>query len=108
METPHIYHNSTNLSGYQLETAIRKATKQNDRVILIYKAKNRPMTPSEVWNTYNAWFDRSLIGSIRRSITNLSATEDRKGRPIIPKLQHTGTLRPVPFGAKEGVWRVVE
>ncbi len=107
METPP-YYNTTNLSGTELDTARRKATKQNDRVLLIYKAKNRPMSPSEVWNTYNAWFDRSLIGSIRRSITNLTATEDRKCRPIIPKLQHTGTLRPGPFGAKEGVWKLAE
>ena len=106
METPPIYFNTNNLTGAELTEAVQKATKQNERVMLIYKAKNRPMSPSEVWNTYNAWFNRSLIGSIRRSITNLSATEDRKGNPITPKLTHTGTLRPGPFGAKEGVWEL--
>ena len=107
METP-TYYNTTNLSGYQLETAIRKATKQNDRVMLIYKAKNRPMSPSQVLDVYNAWFGYGLIWSIRRAINTLAATKDRKGNPIIPKLSHTGTLRPGPFGAKEGVWRVAE
>jgi hypothetical protein len=97
MGTPPIYFNSTGLSGYQLETAIRKATKQNDRVILIYKAKNRPMSPSQVLDVYNAWWPRCPITSIRRSITNLT---------IQGFLSHTGTLRPGPFGAKEGVWKL--
>ena len=98
METPP-YYNTTNLSGYQLETAIRKATKQNDRVILIYKAKNRPMSPSEVHSIYQAWFPRCPLTSIRRAITCLT---------IQGFLTHTGTLRPGPFGAKEGVWELSE
>ena len=96
METPPIYHNSTGLSGYQLETAIRKAIKQNDRVMMIYKAKNRPMSPSEVHSIYQAWFNRCPLTSIRRAITTLTPTY----------LTHTGTLRPGPFGAKEGVWKL--
>jgi hypothetical protein len=98
MGTPPIYFNSTGLSGYQLETAIRKATKQNDRVILIYKAKNRPMSPSEAHSIYQAWFNRCPLTSIRRAITTLTPTY----------LTHTGTLRPGPFGAKEGVWELAE
>lgn len=97
METPP-YYNTTNLSGTELDTARRKATKQNDRVMLIYKAKNRPMSPSEVHSIYQAWFNRCPLTSIRRAITTLTPTY----------LTHTGTLRPGPFGAKEGVWRVAE
>ncbi len=99
METPPIYFNSTGLSGTELDTARRKATKQNERVMLIYKAKNRPMSPSEVHSIYQAWFNRCPLTSIRRAITTLTDSG---------QLTHTGTLRPGPFGAKEGVWRVAE
>ncbi len=98
METPHFY-NTTNLSGAELDTARRKATKQDDRVMLIYKAKNRPMSPSEVHSIYQAWFNRCPLTSMRRAITTLTDSG---------QLTHTGTLRPGPFGAKEGVWRVAE
>lgn len=97
METPPIYFNTNNLTGSELTEAVRKATKQNDRVMLIYKAKNRPMSPSQVLDVYNAWFPRCPLTSIRRSITNLT---------IHGFLTHTGTLRPGPFGAKEGVWEL--
>ena len=98
METPHFY-NTTNLTGNDLQQAVDAATKQNDRVILIYKAKNRPMSPSQVLDVYNAWWPRCPITSIRRAITNLT---------IHGFLSHTGTLRPGPFGAKDGVWKLAE
>ncbi len=105
METPPIYFNSTGLSGYQLETAIRKATKQNDRVMLIYKAKNRPMSPMR----YILWIltrhgstggPLTSIGSIAALITNLSATEDRQGNPIIPT-----SISPTPRNTQTGAVR---
>ncbi len=50
------YYNTTGLPTPELIEAIRKATIQDDRVILIYKAKNKPLTASNVWIIYKAWF----------------------------------------------------
>jgi hypothetical protein len=105
---PEFFYQTTPMTPEELYNATQKATKQNDRVMLIYKAKNRPMSPSQVLDVYNAWFGYGLIWSIRRAINTLAATKDRKGNPIIPKLSHTGTLRPGPFGTKEGVWQLSE
>jgi len=55
---------------------IEKAKIQDDRVMLIFNQLKIPMTPRQVLEWYNSWFnEQPEIGSIRRSITNLTTAD---------------------------------
>lgn len=67
-----IFYNTTNLVNSELLAAIESATKQNERVMLIFRTKNRPMSPSEVHAIYQTWFERCPLWSIRARMSTLS------------------------------------
>lgn len=73
METPAFY-NTTGLGIVELNERIRKAKKQDERVMLILRLKERPMTAFEVWNLYQKHCGNAPITSIRRSLSTLSNT----------------------------------
>lgn len=97
MTTPNVFHQTTPMTTGELLEAIESAETQNDRVMMIFKNKVRPMSPSEVHSIYQTWFTRCPTTSIRRSITNLT---------IHGYLHHTGTYRPGPYKRAEGVWKL--
>lgn len=102
------YHNTNNHVNAELLKAIEAATKQQDRVLLIFQAKNRPMSPSEVWQIYQTWFSRCPITSIRRAITNMTqyVFENYKNQTV-PKLCKTDLpLRPGLYSRGENVWQL--
>lgn len=96
-ETP-AYYNNTNIDGKNLLEAIEAAQKQNDRIMVIFKAKNRPLSPSQVYDTYTAWFHgRTPITSIRRAMSNLS---------VNGLLEKTSEMTRGMYGKPEYKWRM--
>ena len=72
MSEPTPFYQTTPMPLAELTHHIETAKKQNERVLLILKAKAYPMTAYQVWQSYQAWFNNCPITSIRRSLTNLS------------------------------------
>ena len=96
------YFNTTNLEGEDLRDAKQKATNQNDLVIELFREKQDPMTPSEVWKILigrNSIKSVTPLTSIRRSITSLTTA----GLLELTTNQKTGM-----FGRPEGIWKLSE
>ena len=72
MTEPAAFYQTTPMPLAELTQHISQAKKQNERVLLILKAKSYPQTAYQVWQSYQAWFKNTPITSIRRSLTNLS------------------------------------
>jgi len=89
------YYNTTNLVNAELFAAIDAAKIQNDRVMLIYKVKNRPMSASEVWQIYKTWFNNAPLTSIRRSISTLVKSG---------KINYTSETKIGLYGRAERIW----
>ncbi len=103
------FFNTTFLGKNDLEKACQKAEKQNDRVLLIFKQKAIPMSPSQVWGVYQSWWkERCPLTSIRRGMTSMSATKDKKGNPVIPKLIKTANQRQGYYNSPEHIWRLAD
>jgi len=96
-ETTPFYFNSTSYINSDLFAAIEAAKDQNDRVMLIFKTKNRPMSPSEVWQIYKTWYKSCPLTSIRRSITTLTD----QGLLVDSALFRIGI-----YGRPERIWRL--
>jgi len=106
------YYNSTNLVNAELLAAIESATKQNDRVMLIFRTKQRPMSPSEVHGIYQTWFNRCPLTSIRRAMSTLSCSlyiNRWTDNTCIyeAELEKTDEMRPGIYGKPEHVWQLV-
>jgi len=102
-QTP--FYQTTKMSLPDLLEAIDAAKIQNDRVMLIYKVKNRPMSASEVWQIYKTWFNNAPLTSIRRSITNLAHPHCYNGIPVTPiRLFDTGETKSGLYGRPERIW----
>jgi hypothetical protein len=86
------YYNTTNLTNSALFEAIEKATKQNERVMLIFKTKNRPMSASDIWQIYKTWFNNCPLTSIRRAISSQ------------PELKKTGEFTEGLYGRPENLY----
>jgi len=103
------FFNTTFLGKNDLEKACAKAEKQNDRVLLIFKQKAVPMSPSQVWGVYQSWWkERCPLTSIRRAMSTMSATEDALGRPITPLLVKTHNKRPGYYNSPEFIWKLAD
>ena len=103
------FFNTTFLGKNDLEKACQKAEKQNDRVLLIFKQKAIPMSPSQVWGVYQSWWkERCPITSIRRAMSTMSRTEDALGRPITPLLVKTPDKRNGYYNSPEFIWKLAQ
>lgn len=95
------YHNTTGEAGSQLAIAFRKANKQDDSVLSVFK-KYRVMSPSEAWSRM---IDEGLITkdtpitSIRRSINTLTGSM---------KLVKTSVKKTGLYGRPEYIWKIFE
>jgi len=70
-----------------------------DKVMFIFRAKAKPLTPWQVHDIFRSWFGACLIGSIRRQITNLTD---------MGYLRYTGERVPGPFKAGNGLWEHIK
>lgn len=91
------YYNTTRLTGSSLAEALSAAVNQNHAVFEIFRAENRPLSPSQVHaigvKLGMAW----LPTSVRRSMTNLAD-------PKCGALVHLHTHRMGPHGRLESLW----
>lgn len=71
MNTQLTFFNTCKLSEPDLSTARAKAGDMQNRILEIMKDVDK-LTPIEVWDIYNELYRPALIGSIRRSMTNLT------------------------------------
>jgi len=65
------FYNTIELSGIRLKEANKKAAKQEDKVLEIFRSVGTAMSAEEAWRRYNDLFTHVPIGSIRRACTNL-------------------------------------
>ncbi|MBK9357610.1 MAG: hypothetical protein IPN08_09530 [Bacteroidales bacterium] len=70
-----------------------------DKVMFIFRAKAKPLTPWQVHDIFRSWFGACLIGSIRRQITKLTD---------MGYLRKTYERVPGPFKAGNGLWEHIE
>jgi len=74
---PTPFYNTVNMQSDELQLHIQKAKKQDERVLLILRAKRIPMTSFRIWQTYKSWWpERVKEESLRRSLTNLSKADN--------------------------------
>lgn len=70
---PTPFYNTTGLPLDELKDLIASAKVQNERVLLILKAKPFPLTSFKIWGIYKSWWpSRIKEESLRRSLSNLS------------------------------------
>lgn len=72
------FFNTIKLQGHELQKAIETAKDQDNRILMIFKLKDKPLTPVQVHQAYEAQFRRCPLTSIRMSITTLT----KKGRLV--------------------------
>jgi len=66
------YHNTNQLSGIALSRAIKKATSQENIVLLFFKAyPHRSYAPHEIRNLLEMELSNAPLTSIRRAMSNL-------------------------------------
>lgn len=95
------YYATTPLSRDQLAGAMRVAEQQDELVLAIFRAEQRPLSPSQVWEIGRQFGKEWLLTSVRRSITNLAD-------PQCGVLVHLTTTRMGPYGKPEGLWALPE
>lgn len=91
------YWSTTPLSRDQLAGAMRVAEQQDEAVLAIFRAEQRPLSPSQVWQIGQDLGRRWLLTSVRRSITNLAD-------PKCGVLVHLHETRMGLYGRPEGLW----
>jgi hypothetical protein len=89
----HHYHNTTGAIGSLLEEYEAKAKSQDELIIALFKNRNHPLSPSDI---YVILGERIPITSIRRSISNLT----RDG--FLDKLQYNKVIGL--YGRVECTW----
>lgn len=94
-QTP--YWSTTPLTRDQLVGAMCVAEHQDELVLAIYRAEQRPLSPSQVHAIGLEHGRRWLLTSVRRSITNLAD-------PACGVLVHLHGTRMGPHGRPEGLW----
>lgn len=90
-----MYYNTTNLVGPDLKAAVSSAKRQMDAIDLIYQNTGKAYTPWQIWELLQRAGHPWLIGSVRRTITDL----EQEG-----KLMKTGELVKGPQGKPENKW----
>ena len=93
-QTP--YWSTTPLTREQLAGAMRVAEQQDELVLAIFRAEQRPLSPSQVWQIGRDHGRNWLLTSVRRSITNLAD-------PKCGVLVHLHGTRMGPHGRPEGL-----
>lgn len=91
-----MFHNTTNETGTILERSERKASRQEDVILALFK-RGGEYTPDEVWQNLYAG-TMVPITSVRRAITNLTN---------LGQLEKTDKQRVGMYGKQVYVWRVV-
>ena len=86
------FYNTIGLKDNPLKEATKKAERQEDRVLEIFKATGIAMTPEDIERRYNDIFPPAPLTSFRRAITNLTKqgllvkceemTEGKYGKPV--------------------------
>ena len=66
------FYNTTNQSGIELQTSMQNAKNQEQRIMMVMKYCDEPMTPFDVHHVYSRHFKPAPITSIRRAMTNLT------------------------------------
>lgn len=69
---PDHFFNTIGLKGDDLVNANKKANRQEDRVLELFRSTGIAMTPEDVEARYNALFTPAPLTSFRRAITNLT------------------------------------
>jgi len=87
------------LTTNEIEQQLPDQITYADKVMFIFRAKAKPLTPWQVHDIFRSWFGACLIGSIRRQITNLTDMEF---------LRQTHERVPGPFKASNGLWEHIE
>lgn len=88
------YHNTSNLSGANLQEAVSTAKAQDDKVYAIFEA-NKVLSPFDCWTLYKEQYGDVLLTSIRRAITNLTK---------VRKLAKTDLQKDGGYGRPENIW----
>lgn len=91
------YYPTTPMTRDQLAGAMRVAEQQDELVLAIFRAEQRPLSPSQVHAIGQHYGKAWLITSVRRSITNLAD-------PGCGVLVHLAETRMGPHGKPEGLW----
>jgi len=69
------YYNTNGLHGKDAIISNKKASKQDDEVLRVFRLNNRKLSPDEVWKM--AFEYRNIpITSVRRAITNLTIKDE--------------------------------
>ena len=89
------YHNSTNLSGSELQHSVKCSAKQDAVIRLIFMQCSSALSPSQVLKYCEIKGYNYLITSVRRTINTLT----NQGELI-----HTGNSIKSPYGKPEGLW----
>jgi hypothetical protein len=90
------FFNTVNISGQELEMARAATTKQDERVILLFRQRGNS-TPSEIHSLYVRLFGDCPLTSIRRAITCLT-TEG--------VLEKTEVMKQGNYGKPNYVWKI--
>ena len=89
------YHNSTNLSGNELQHSVKCALKQDWVILSLFMHFSHALSPSQVLKYCEIKGYNYLITSVRRTINTLT----NQGELI-----HTGNTIKSPYGKPEGLW----
>lgn len=92
------FFNTIRLNGIDLDQAIEKTKGQNARVLELMRAINKPVTPLELHEYYEAIWPKTPYTSIRRAFTVL--TDGGK----LEKLEIQRTER---YGKPNYTWRAI-
>jgi predicted ArsR family transcriptional regulator len=92
-----MHYNTTGLQGQALKDSKSRASTQEALILMLLEAKNRPMSPSEIFDVTNAQGLEWPITSIRRAMTNLT---------ISAKLIKCERQRPGLYGRPEHLWQL--
>jgi hypothetical protein len=95
-----LFFNTIGLTGGELGNAINECKTQNDRVLTIFKSRERrgtPMAPHNIWAVYCSTWDVVPLTSIRRAITCLTKAGKLSKHPVMTeglygKPSHTWVL----------------
>lgn len=100
------FHNTISLPNDELKVANKNCITQEQKVLAYFeKYPNQEFTPPQIQEGLSLY--TTPLTSIRRAISNLSATKDALGNPIIPKLIRTEHKAKGIYGMKNYTWKLI-
>lgn len=93
-----MYYNTTELVGRELRRVKKKAERQEDVIMRLFRDVRGCYGPSQVYDAVGAERRQWPMTSIRRAITNLTNDGKLEKMPKDVKIQGK-------YGAMEGMWR---